>query len=324
MKDGITMEVMSNAKNNTAYLKRKKYNIWPYLFLLPFFALYTAFFAYPTLYSFYISLTDWDGVAGINKMKFVGLANYIRLFTRDTLFYKSLFNTLLFMVLYIPVVIFGGLVLAVLLYKLKSNRRLFQTLNVLPYITTPAAIGVIFAFMFDWSTGIINKILVASGLVQEGINWLGIGSTARFVVILMLIWKNFGYYLIIYLAGLSTIPEELTEAALVDGANERQIFFKITTPYLRPITQFLIITSITGGLQLFDEPMVLFGGSGGGPFLIGGPDRSCLTGMIYFYDRAFKSTTFLGYGAAITYGIFIFIVLLSFISSRLLYREEER
>lgn len=257
-------------------------------------------------------------------MKFVGLTNYIRLFTRDTLFYKSLLNTMLFMVAYIPVVIFGGLLLAVLLYKLKSSRRLFQTLNVMPYITTPAAIGVIFAFMFDWSTGIINKILINIGVVEEGINWLGIGSNTRIVVILMLIWKNFGYYLLIYLAALSTIPEELTEAAIVDGANERQIFFRITLPYLKPITEFLVVTSIVGGLQLFDEPMVLFGGSGGGPGgLVGGPDRSCLTGMVYFFDKAFKGTTLLGYGATICYGIFIFIVLLSFISSRLFDRGEQ-
>jgi len=302
----------------TIVVKHKE-NKWPYIFLLPYLLLYGVFFIYPTLFSFIISLTNWDSLAGAAERKFVGLANYIKLFTTDVYFYKALGNTLFFMIIYIPIVIIGGLLLAVILYKLKKTSRFFQTINVMPYITTPVAIGIIFAFMFDWSTGIINNILLNIGVISDGINWLGRGGTARFVVILILVWKNLGYYLLVYLAGMSTIPEELSEAAIVDGASERQVFFHITIPYLKPITLFLIVTSIVGGLQLFDEPMLLFTGNGGNA-IVGGPDRACLTSMIYFFDKTFSSGTSIGYGAAISYGIFIVIAILSLVTFKLLTR----
>lgn len=302
--------------------KKLKINIWPYVFLAPFFIFYVAFNLYPTLFSFYISLTNWDALAGISNKKFVGFSNYITLFTKDKYFYKAIGNTLFFMVAYIPFVIIIGLVLAVVLFNMKKFRRIFQTLNVLPYITTPVAIGVIFAFMFDWSTGIINKMLINFGILQEGINWLGVGKYARIVVIIMLIWKSFGYYFIVYLAGLATIPEELAEAAVVDGATPIQVFRHITLPYLKPITLFLIITSIISGLQLFDEPMLLFSGNSGGG-IIGGPGRACLTGALYFFDKSFTSTSLYGYGAAISYGIFIFILLFSILGFKLFSRGDE-
>ena len=299
-----------------------KRNIWPCVFLSPFFIFYIAFNLYPTLFSFYISLTNWDALSGVSYKKFIGFANYITLFTKDKYFFKAIGNTLFFMVAYIPFVIIIGLVLAVVLFNMKKFRRTFQTLNVLPYITTPVAIGVIFAFMFDWSTGIVNKLLIHIGIIHEGINWLGSGNYARIVVIIMLIWKSFGYYFIVYLAGLATIPEELSEAAAVDGATPRQVFFHITLPFLKPITFFLIITSIISGLQLFDEPMLLFSGNSGGG-IIGGPGRACLTGALYFFDKSFNSTASYGYGAAISYGIFLFILLFSLIGFKLFSRGDE-
>ena len=273
------------------------------------------FFIYPTIYSFFISLTDWDSLVGVSGRKFVGIANYVRLLTKDKLFFKSLKNTAFFMVIYIPILIIGGIVLAVLLYKLKKTSRIFQTINILPYITTPVAIGVIFSFLFDWSTGIINHLLISLGLIDEGINWLGSPGTARFVVLLLIIWKNMGYYLLIYLAGLSTIPDEISEAAMVDGANKFQVFRHITLPFLKPITIFLVLTSIVSGFQLFDEPYLLFSNSSNS--VIGGPERSCLTAMMYFFDSAFKSSTKLGYGAAVSYGIFVVILIVSLIISKI-------
>ncbi|MDF2513230.1 MAG: lacF 28 [Herbinix sp.] len=303
-----------------AYGKVKSIQKWPYLFLLPYLGFYFMFFIYPTIYSFMISLTNWDSVAGEANRKFVGFANYVRLFTQDKLFYKSLGNTFLFMIIYIPILILGGLLLAVLLYKLRKTSRLFQTINVLPYITTPVAIGIIFSFLFDWSTGIVNNVLIQIGILTEGINWLGSGTMARLVVIILIIWKNVGYYLLIYLAGLSTIPEEISEAAKVDGANSFQVFWKITVPFLKPITIFLLLTSIISGFQLFDEPYLLFSNINSS---IGGPDRSCLTLMIYFFDQTFKSSTRLGYGAAVSYGIFVIVLIVSIIVSKIINRKEE-
>lgn len=298
----------------------KRYRFTPYLFVAPYFFFYFAFVIYPTFYSFLISLTDWDSIAGLDARKLVGFVNYVRLFTRDKLFIKSVTNTFTFMAIYIPILIFGGMLFAVLLYELKRSRRFFQTINILPYITTPVAIGIIFSFLFDWKTGIINMFLEKAGLVDEGLNWLGSANNARLVVILLIIWKNMGYFLLIYLAGLSTVPEDVTEAAAIDGANKVQVFFKITTPLLRPITVFLILTSIISGFQLFDEPFLLFSNA---QMPYGGPDRSCLTAIMYFFDQTFRSSTRLGYGAAVSYGLFIFILIASLLINKLLRHRED-
>ncbi len=293
---------------------------WPYLFLMPYFLFYFMFFIYPTIYSFCISLTNWDSLRGIENRHFIGFQNYIRLITQDPLFVQSLKNTFFFMAIYIPILVVGGLVLAVALYKMGRSSRLFQTINILPYITTPVAIGIIFAFMFDWTTGIINKLLIYIGMISEGINWLGDGDLARVVVIMLILWKNMGYYLLIYLAGLSTVPKELADAAKVDGANEVKVFRHITVPYLRPITLFLIVTSVISGFQLFDEPYLLFSNSAAG--IVGGPERKALTSMMYFFDKTFKSSTQLGYGAAVSYGLFVVILVSSLLISKMLFRKE--
>ena len=300
--------------------KGTRLGAYPYLFTAPYFLFYIAFFIYPTIYSLFISLTDWDSLAGKDNRQFVGLANYIRLFTKDKLFFKALGNTLLFMAVYIPVLIAGGLLLAVMLYRLRRGRRLFQTINILPYITTPVAIGIIFSFLFDWSTGIVNTVLIKTALLDEGINWLGSPGTARLVVILLIVWKNFGYYMLIYLAGLATVPEDVNEAASIDGASGVQVFRYITVPLLRPITVFLVLTSIISGFQLFDEPYLLFSNINS---VYGGPERSCLTSMMYFFDQTFKSSTRLGYGASVSYALFVFIMAASVFISRLLNRKED-
>lgn len=300
--------------------KRNSLSKWPVIFLAPYVVCYTMFAVFPILFSFCISLTDWDSIAGLANRKFIGLDNYIKLFTSDKLFYKAMGNTFFYMIIYIPILIFGGLALANLLYKLKRGNRIFQTINVLPYITTPVAIGVIFAFMFDWSTGIVNFVLIEWGLIEEGINWLGDPTMARIVILLLIIWKHMGYYLLIYLAGLSTIPEEISDAAKVDGASEWQVFRHITIPFLQPITIFLVLTSIVSGFQLFDEPYLLFSGMVSS---VGGPDRVGMTNMIYFFDQTFKSSTKLGYGAAISYGIFMIILFTSIIVAKFVMKKEE-
>jgi cellobiose transport system permease protein len=139
-------------------------------------------------------------------------------------------------------------------------------------------------------------------------------NTARLIVILLIIWKNTGYYLIIYLAGLSSLSAEVNEAARIDGANSVQIFFRITLPLLRPITVFLIVTSVISGFRLFDEPFLLFSNIQS-PY--GGPERSCLTVMMYFFDKTFKSSTQLGYGAAVSYALFIILLAASILVSKL-------
>jgi multiple sugar transport system permease protein/cellobiose transport system permease protein len=294
--------------------------IAPYLFTVPFFLFYAGFVVYPVLYSFFISLTNWDSLAGINKRQFVGIANYIQLIAKDKLFFRALGNTVFFMVINIPVLIVAGLLMSVVLYKINQGRRIFQTINILPYIITPAAIGLIFSFIFDWSTGIVNTLLINANIIEEGINWLGTPYAARFVIILMVVWKNFGYYMLIYLAALAAIPNDINEAAGIDGAGVVQSFLYITLPMLRSITVFLILTSIISGFQLYDEPILLFSNSGSA--VLGGPDRSGLTSIMYFYDRTFRSSTRLGYGATISYALFFIIMVTSVIMSKILNRKD--
>jgi len=289
---------------------KKKINFWPYIFLSPFVILYLTFSLFPLLFSFYISLTNWDG---IGERTFIGLRNYYNIFLNDQLFRQSIMNTVLIMIQSIPFAIFFGLVIAVILFNLSKSRQFFQTVNFLPYITTPVAIGLIFAFLFDWTSGSVNTILVNLGIIESEINWLGQPHHARFVVSLMIVWRLTGYHIAVYLAGLSALPYELYEAAKVDGSSAINTFFKITWPLLRPITMFLVLTAIIGGLQLFDEPNLLFSGVGG---IVGGPGRSALTVVWYFYDISFRTTTRMGYGAAVAYSLFIIIILATLVGRK--------
>lgn len=300
-----------NSKGN------KKYSVfWPVVFIAPFIIFFFTFNLFPIIYSFFLSFTDWNG---IGEKVFVGIDNYIRIFTKDATFLKSLWNTLYIMVLGFPISVFLGLLIAAFLSNLKKFRNLFQTINFLPYITTPVAIGLIFTFLFDWNTGIINRIIEFFG--GEGINWLGNAKFAPVVIGIMIIWKCTGYYMALYLAGITSISTDIYEAAKVDGAGTVKTFFKITMPLLKPITIFITITSLIYALQLFDEPNLMFNVST--TSIIGGPDRSCLTMVWNFYDVAFGSTARLGYGSAVSSTLFIIIVAASLIGMRFMNRKEE-
>lgn len=304
-----------NAKSR----KKNKLAKWPYIFVAPFIITYIAFYMYPMLYSFFISFTDWTAIK-IDDLQFVGLQNYVRVFTDDPLFWKSILNTLKIMLIAMPLTIVSGLIVAVLMFNMVKGRQLIQTVNFLPYITMPVAIGLIFANMFNTNIGMVNRTLEKLGFAGEKINWLGDSRYAFLVVIIICIWKNFGYFMVLYLSGLSTISSEYYDAAKVDGANALQSFFKITLPLLKPITTFVIVQGAIGGFQLFDEAKTLVSGSGS--TIVGGPGRSLLTIVWYFYDCSFQNNSRYGYGAAIAFGMLLIIAAISFINVRLL-RDKE-
>jgi ABC-type sugar transport system permease subunit len=291
--------------------------MWPLVFVLPFLVFFFTFNLFPILYSFKLSFFDWSGVG---EQTFIGLKNYITIFTKDKIFGKSLWNTVYMMVISFPFAILFGLVIAVFLSNLKCLKRFFQTVNFLPYITTPVAIGLIFSFLFDRNTGIVNRVIEAFG--GEGLNWLGNSVYAQIVIAIMVVWKYTGYYMALYLAGITSISEEIYDAAKVDGAGVWTTFSRITLPLLKPITIFIVVTSLIGGLQLFDEPNLMFNVST--TSIIGGPDRSCLTMVWNFYDVAFGSTARLGYGSAVATSLFLLIVLVSLIGMKLMYRKEKK
>jgi ABC-type sugar transport system permease subunit len=287
----------------------------PYFMLAPYFLLYFCFSVFPILFSLGISFTHWDGFGDIS---FAGLANYIRVATQDKFFYQSLKNTIIFMFFITPSLIILGLITATLLKDyFKKFREPVQLINFLPFVTTPVAIGMIFQQMFDWKSGIVNMILDTIGI--EPIYWLGTAWSARAVVIFMDVWHNYGYMMVIFLSGLATIPEELYEAARIDGAKWRHSFFHITIPMLKPIFAFVITTSVINGFRLFDEPQLLFSSA----FMaLGGPDRAALTVVMRFYEASFRQFEF-GYGSAMAYCLFIIIALVSYILVRVLNRDNQ-
>lgn len=292
---------------------------WPYIFLLPFFFCYFAFNLYPILYSFATSFMKWSAL-DITNRSFVGLTNYAKVI-KDSLYSKALVNTAILMLLSLPLTIISGMLMAVMIDGLRRHKNLIQTIAFMPYITTPMAIGLMFAYLFDWNVGTINVVLKDLGLIEEHINWLGNASYTRYVVALMCIWKNFGYFMVLYMSGLSSISGEYYEAAKVDGANGIQTFFRITVPLLRPITVFAIVNGCIGGFNLFDEPLQLIAGTGS--TVVGGPRRSILTMVWYFYNVSFQNSSNYGYGSAIAFTSFAIVAVLSLINVKVLNRKED-
>lgn len=293
----------------------RKRNKWPYLFCLPFLAAYGIFNLYPMLYSLRLSFFDWNG---FGEKVFIGIQNYVTLFTKDPLFVKSLVNTIILMGFSTPITVLLGLGVAYLLFDIKRGKRVYQTINFFPYITTPVAIGFIFSYLFDWQSGYINKILTAVGILDEPFFWLGSEIASKVIIIVMVVWRWLGYYMVIYLAAMTALPAEVYEAAAVDGAGRFTIFMKITVPMLKNTTRFLLITSLIGGLQMFEEPKLLFGGWAAlGNGQTGGPGYTALTTVWKFYNESFGLDSRLGYGSAIAYTLFVIIVVITIIGFRI-------
>jgi len=283
---------------------------WPYIFLAPFAISYIGFFLFPTFYSLYMSFFRWN--VG-EKPKFTGVQNYVKLFTHDAYFWKSMSNTFIIMLFVIPLCIIVGLFLAELLFNESLKfRGFFQIANYLPYVTTPIAVAIIFSLLFDQKIGVVNLLLVKIGIFEQGINWLTAPSyMQRGMLILMILWQWAGYYMLIYLAGMSSISADVYEAAKVDGASRIKIFFKITLPLLSNVTFFLVITSVIFTLQIMDQPYLLLRGLGQGSQQ--SLEKPLMTVMVYFYENCLRQGR-LGYGAALTYSLFMVILAFTFLT----------
>jgi multiple sugar transport system permease protein/cellobiose transport system permease protein len=315
-----------NLRTNTgqALSPMRRINKMGYWFVAPFLLFYLTFNLYPVFYSLWLSFYSWNG---LSAKRYVGFANYLRLFTRDPYFLKSIGNTLFIMAVYLPVTIILGLLLATLLYN-KAIRRanVFQTAQFLPYIIAPVCVSMLFKLLFDWSIGMVNQMLINFHIINEGINWLGSPHLARFILIFLNIWSKLGYVVTLFLAGMTNISPDVLEAADVDGASYIQKLTMIIIPLLKPILMFVILTGIIDGLQMFDAPQTLFAGTMT-KSATGGPGRSCLTAVWYMVDTAFGGTTGrmeMGYAAAVSYGLFLIIAVFSYINYRIIGRGDER
>jgi cellobiose transport system permease protein len=284
-----------------------------YAAIAPFFILFTAFGAFPLLYAVYLSMVKWDG---ISNPIFVGGAQWVRLFTTSEV-WSALGNTaLIFAFGQIPVVI-GALLGAALMSQPRLRLRSFyQTAFFLPQVTSLVAVAIVFQSIFSDKFGLMNDVLKALGLPAQ--NWLANPWEMKVVIALMIIWRGFGYFLIIFMAGMSSIDPSLHEAARVDGAGPARIFRSITIPLLSPTIIFVAVTGTIAGLQIFTEPQILFTGSGG-------PNNGGITMMLLQYEYLGGTGTTnlsvqpdLGFASVIGWVVFLLLVVIALANTRLL------
>ncbi|MBN9629412.1 MAG: sugar ABC transporter permease [Actinobacteria bacterium] len=263
-------------------------------FLGPNLVLMATFLFLPILWALQLSFQE---TKGFGTPQWVGWDNYVRLIT-DPVFWQSMWNTIVFTVLTVPIDLAAGLGLAVLLNSVLPARGVFRTVIVLPMVISGVASGMIAMILFYESSGLINKILSALGL--SPVAWQSQGVPAMISVVIVAIWLRVGFNMIIYLAGLQSISPELYEAARIDGASKWQQFRSVTVPLVGPSTFFLLIMNVIASFQVFDLIFVMTGG---------GPGNSTSVLVTYAYRNGFQIRE-QGYGAAI--GIVILLITLVF------------
>lgn len=262
----------------------KKLDRRAWLFIIPSLVLIVSFVFYPMVQAFLASFQT--GIA--NNTEFGGLANYKRMLT-DTTFQKALFNTVLFLIVQVPIMILLALAISSMLNNKKLKcRGLFRTAIFLPCVTSLVAYSIIFKSLFA-NDGFINGMLMNLHMIAEPINWLTNPTFARILIIIAITWRWTGYNMIFYLSGLQSIDDSIYEAAAIDGATGFQKFRYMTLPLLKPIILFTTINSTIGTLQLFDETMNI---------TQGGPANTTITISQYIYNLLFKYQPNFGYAAA--------------------------
>lgn len=279
------------------YKKRSRY---AYMYLLPFFIVFLIFSLFPILYSLILSFCDMDVLSG--KFTYVGMRNYKRLI-ESGFFFKTIGNTILIWLMsIIPQLTIAFVLSLILSNRWFRGRMILRNIYYFPNLVTPVTIGLLFGAMFSYPGGAINNIISALGL--EAVDFQNNQMLARVVIAIAICWKNFGFNIIYFTAGINSIPEEVLEAAEVDGASSWQKITKITIPLMKPILIYVMVTSIIGGLQMFDESKLVFTNV---------PGDATTTMVKYLYDSAFVRFQF-GYAAAVAYGIFLIIAIFSVFS----------
>jgi len=289
----------------------------PYLFISPFFIFFLVFALFPTLFSFYLSFQKWRQTSGLGEMKFSGLENYHFTLFSDPWFWKAVGNTLILGVyglLLQPI----ALVLAfAILVGLKRFRSLVTALYFLPYITSTVAVALIFTVVYSKNTGLLNAFLstlhglpLVGGLFPNGgVDWLGDPNTVKPAIALVVLWRYLGWNVLLHLSRMQAIPQDLYDAAKIDGASTGQQFRFVTLPQLMPMLFLTVSLTIIGQMQLFDEPYVLVGGEGGWA-------QAGLTVATYLYTTAFKFGD-AGTAAAMGWILFAGILALSTLNNRI-------
>lgn len=270
--------------------------------LLPALLLYTVFAIVPILQSFYYSLMEWNG---FTEMKFVGFDNFIRLFG-EPLFWNSAKNNLYVVAASVAGQVPLALVIALLLNRKLKGAKLFRTIGFLPVVLSTVVISLTWSLIYNTKNGLVNELLRAVGLDALTQNWLGDTKWSMAAVCITVIWQFVGLYMIIFLAALQNIPEEILEAARMDGASEWTATWKITIPMIWDTIIVAIILCISGSLRTFDLIYVM---------THGGPSHSTEVMALYMFNETFSKLQY-GYGSAVSVVIFFFSLLLIFIVTK--------
>lgn len=266
-------------------------------FVAPALIAIAIFFVIPVISALFLSLTDFDiyALADLKNLRFVGLQNYERLLT-NPLFWGAMRNTVWFSVLGVPLAIGASLFAAVILNaRTVKWRPIWRVVFFAPYVTTLVATAVLWNYMLHTKYGVINWVLTSVGL--PAVDWLGSPATSVPAILMFVVWKIFGYNMLIFLAVLQTVPDDLYEAARIDGANAWKQFRHVTLPAIAPTLLLVSIISIAGFFQLFAEPYVM---------TQGGPAQSTVTVLYFMYEEGFKWWN-LGSASAVAFILFLCI-----------------
>jgi ABC-type sugar transport system permease subunit len=278
-----------------------------YFFIALFFATLFIFVLYPAIYTIYLSFQKWDGLSAIKP---IGWKNFIRLLS-DKVFYLSLWNSFRIWIMnFIPQMLTALILSAIFTFNKIKGMSFFRAVYYLPNLITATSIGLLFNLLFNGDKSVVNYILVGLRIPNAPFQFFNSEAFTSGLVSYIQWWMWFGYTTVIIMAGITTIDTRVYDAALVDGATKTQTYLHVTLPLIKPTLIYLTITSLIGGMQLFDVPATLSNGNGD-------PRKAVLTTSMYLYNQGFKNHNY-GYAAAISTGLFMIIGILSFFSLRAL------
>ncbi|MRN52834.1 carbohydrate ABC transporter permease [Paenibacillus monticola] len=302
MSEQAMIQKTAEAPPKIFWTRKKREQLAGWLFIAPEVIGMLVIAVFPLVFSLVLSLTEWNLVGGLSAIHFIGLDNYINLF-HDNRFIQGLKNNVLFTVGTVPLTMLLGVVFSAVIHKKLYAKAYFKVAFFVPYICSTVAIAAVWQALYHPSKGPFNQLLMQIG-ISDPPRWLVDTSYSLIAIMIIYVWQLLGYQIIIFLAGMTNIPEELYEAATIDGANGIQQFRRITMPLLGPTTFFLAITSTISSFKIFD--MIKF-------LTDGGPNYSSTVIVYQIYEEGFEHFK-MGYASAMSWVLFLIIMLVTSIT----------
>jgi putative chitobiose transport system permease protein len=286
----------------TSFRRKRRQRVTPYLFLLPAIILFFVFDYLPSFAAFYYSFTKYDV---LSPAQWIGFGNY-QMMMRDAVFKRALANSFEYFLIMVPILLVIPLLLAILVNQKLKGMNFFRLVYYLPVITPMIAVAIGWKFIYA-PEGLLNEVLQSLHVQRHAVDWLLNTKTSLPAISILESWKSVGYYMVIYLAGLQAIPQDLVEAARIDGANRIRVLWHIYLPQLRPITAVVLILATLGSVQIFTSVYAMTGG---------GPLNSTLSLPLYIYQKAFVDLN-MGYASAMGVVLWVILLVLTFINFKI-------